>query len=248
MSALAPRAAVLLVLLAGSCAAKAAKPRPAAPPPPGAEAPLEPTVVAYGEYRDPLRPVNRAIFAFNHVVYRFLLIPLSKGYEKAAPKPVRRSISRFFDNLRTPIYLANHLLQLEAAAAGRTTARFLVNSTAGIGGLYDPARDWLGFEREESHLSDTMARYGIGYGVYLVLPVLGPSDLRGGVSLGVETFMSPIPYVLGNPESTAVRGFDSFQEFAPYAERYETLRRKAEDPYIFFRNLHLQGVQRDAAY
>lgn len=247
MRAFSPRAALLLVVLAGGCAAKAAKPKPPLPPAPGAETPVEPAVVSYRDYRDPLRPLNRGIFAFNHVVYRFLLIPLSKGYQKA-PKPVRRGIFRFFDNLRAPIYLVNHLLQLEGAAAGRTTARFLVNSTAGVGGLFDPARDWVGFEREPAHLSDTMAHYGLGYGVYLVLPLLGPSDLRSGVSMGAEIFLSPIPYLLGRPESTAVRGFESFQGFAPYAERYETLRRKAEDPYIFFRNLHLQGVQRDAAY
>lgn len=237
------RAASLLLagLLAGGCASTARKPPPERGVPP-------PTVVGYPERRDPLMRINRAVFAFNHVAYRFLLIPLSKGYNKAVPAPARRSVARFFHNLYTPLYAANHLLQLKPKAAGRSLARFVVNSTAGLGGLFDPARAWPGYEREEAHLKDTLARYGVGYGAYLVLPIAGPSDLREGLSILAEAFASPIPYLLGEPESSLVRAFDSFQVFAPYAETYETLRSKSEDPYTFFRNLHLQGLERDADY
>ena len=206
----------------------------------------EPTVVGAPRARDPLIWLNRGVFAFNDVAYRFALIPLAKGYNKV-PRAARRGVGNFFHNLRSPVYFLNHALQLRAARAGRTLGRLVVNSTAGIGGLFDPADAWLGWEREESHLHNTLASYGAGYGLYLVLPLLGPSDLRSGVSIGAESFLSPIPYVLGDPEGMALRAFDPFQEFTPRADDYLTLRAKAEDPYIFFRNLHLQGIQRDAA-
>lgn len=229
--------ALLLVGLACGCATTEVR-RPAAD---------EPLVVGYPAPRDPLIKLNRAVFAFNDRAYRWALIPLAKGYEKA-PRPARRAVARFFWNLETPVYLASRLLRLEPRAAGKTLARFLVNSTAGIGGLFDPAAAWIGWEREPARLSDALAKYGVGYGAYLVLPLLGPADLRGAAALGGEFFLSPIPYLLGQPESSLVRGFGSFSEFAPQWERYERLRDESEDPYLFFRNLHLQGARRDAEY
>lgn len=235
------RGLLLAGLLASGCASTARRPpaEPGVPPP---------TVVGFEDYRDPLIHLNRAIFAFNHVAYRFLLIPLSKGYRKGVPEPARKSVARFFHNLYTPLYAANQLLQLRPKATGKSLTRFVVNSTAGLGGLFDPARAWPGYEREESHFKDTLARYGVGYGAYLVLPIAGPSDLREGVSILAEVFANPIPYLIGEPEASATRAFDSFQVFTPYAETYETLRAKSADPYTYFRNLHLQGLERDAAY
>jgi phospholipid-binding lipoprotein MlaA len=212
------------------------------------EAAIEPTVVSYPEYRDPLIWVNRGIFAFNDVAYRFLLIPLGKGYVKVVPDPVQRSVGNFFYNLKMPVYAVNHLLQLEPEPLGRNLLRFGINTTVGLLGLFDPARAWWGLEREETDFEETLARYGAGYGIYLVLPVFGPSDLRGGASLVVDHFLNPIVYLTEDPEKTVIQGYDFFQAYAPGAERYETLRRKSDDPYTFFRNLYLQGVQRDAEY
>jgi phospholipid-binding lipoprotein MlaA len=223
----------------------ARRPAPAAP---ATEPALEPTVVGYPEYRDPLIWLNRGIFAFNDVTYRYLLIPLGKGYEWAVPGPVRSSVDNFFYNLKMPVYAVNHLLQLEPEPLGRNLLRFGINSTVGVLGLFDPARAWWGLNRAETDFDETLAGYGAGYGIYLVLPVFGPSDLRHGASLVVDHFLNPVIYLTGAPESTAIQSFDFFQAYAPEAERYETLRRKSEEPYIFFRNLYLQGVQRDADY
>lgn len=209
---------------------------------------IEPTVVSYPEYRDPLIWVNRGIFAFNDVTYRFLLIPAGKGYKKVVPDPVRKSVGNFFYNIKTPVYAVNHLLQLRPRPMGRDLMRFGINTTVGVAGLFDPARAWFDLKREETHFEETLARYGAGYGIYLVLPIFGPSDVRNGTSIVVDHFLNPVTYLLENPERSVVQGFDSFQQFAPGAERYETLRRKTDDPYIFFRNLYLQGVQRDAEY
>jgi phospholipid-binding lipoprotein MlaA len=209
---------------------------------------IEPTVVGYPDYRDPLIRVNRAIFAFNDITYRYLLIPLGKGYVRVIPDPVHRSVGNFFYNIKTPVYAVNHLLQLKPKPLGRNLLRFAINTTVGLLGLFDPAKAWWGLERAEADFEATLARYGAGYGIYLVLPVFGPSDLRNSASIVADYFLNPIVYLTENPERIAIQGYDFFQAYAPGAEQYETLRRKSDDPYIFFRNLHLQGVQRDVDY
>lgn len=209
---------------------------------------IEPTVVSYPDYRDPLIWVNRGIFAFNDVTYRFLLIPLSKGYIRVIPDPVRKSVSNFFHNIKTPISIVNHLLQFDPKALGTDLARFGINTTVGLLGVFDPAKAWWDIEKAETDFEKTLARYGAGYGIYLVLPIFGPSDLRNSASIVVDYFLNPITYLTGDPERSAIQGYDFFQEYAPRAEQYETIRRKSEDPYLFFRNLYLQGVQRDADY
>jgi phospholipid-binding lipoprotein MlaA len=209
---------------------------------------IEPTVVGYPEPRDPLMALNRAIFAFNDVVYRYVLIPLSRLYVQVVPAPVRTGIRNFFYNLRAPIYVVNHLLQGNPGPAGRNVLRFAINATIGLFGLFDPARAWFNLEREDTNFTATLSRYGAGYGVYLVLPFIGPSDTRNAASLVVDYALHPIPRLADNPERAAIRGFDYFQEYAPSAEHYETLRGKVEDPYIFFRNLYIQGLQRDEEY
>jgi len=209
---------------------------------------LEPTVVSYPDYRDPLIWLNRGMFAVNDVTYRYLLIPLSTGYLRVIPAPVRSSVANFFYNIKMPVYAVNHLLQLEPQPLGRNLLRFVINSTVGLLGLFDPAQSHWNLARAETDFEATLAHYGAGYGIYLVLPLFGPSDLRNGSALVVDHFLNPIIYLSENPQRTIIQGYDFFQNYAPAAEGYETLRRKSDDPYIFFRNLYLQGVQRDADY
>ncbi|MCF7837619.1 MAG: VacJ family lipoprotein [Candidatus Marinimicrobia bacterium] len=209
---------------------------------------IEPHVVAHRDYRDPLLPFNRVLFTVNDALYRYMLIPVSRGYLWLVPDPVERSIGNFFQNLRTPLSAVNHLLQLQPGRMSTSTLRFAVNSTLGLLGLFDPATAWFGLEHRETGFDDTLAYYGLGYGLYLVLPLFGPSDLRDAANRVGSYFLSPIPYLTDEPVTTGLQGFDTLQDFAPAAENYRVLRRQSEDPYIFFRNLYLQGVQRDAAY
>lgn len=249
---------LLTVAIGSSCAAKSGQAKPRTAPTASASIdtaaalpglpPIEPTVVSAPQYRDPLIRVNRAIFAFNDVTYRYLLIPISTGYTKVVPKPARRSIGNFFHNVKTPIYVVNDLLQLKPRAFGRHLSRFVINSTVGIGGLFDPAKAWFKLDKTHTGFEDTLARYGAGYGIYLVLPLLGSSDLRNGPGRLADYFLNPIPYVTQEPETTGIMALDSLQDFAPGAEKYKKLRREVEDPYIFFRNLYLQGVERDAEH
>jgi len=219
----------------------------AADTPPLAGTDIEPNVVSYEEYHDPLIRFNRAMFAFNDVSYRHVLIPMARTYLHA-PAPLRTGIANFFNNIKTPIPLLNHLFQLQPGQAGIDLLRFVINSTVGVAGIFDPASAWWELEREDTGMSETLVRYGMNYGTYLVLPLVGPSNARDGGALLVDSFLNPLGYLLDNPESLVVRGFDNFQEFAPSASGYLELREQSDDLYIFMRNLHLQDIQRDAQF
>jgi phospholipid-binding lipoprotein MlaA len=208
------------------------------------------TVVSYeeSEYKDPLMGFNRAMFAFNDFSYRYVLIPVAKTYNYIAPQPVRTGVSNVFANIKAPIHIINHLLQWEPSKAGTTTARFLINTTVGIAGIFDPASAWFDLQKNETGFSDTLADYGSGYGSYLVLPFIGPSDLRSGTGVVADYFLNPIPYLTEQPDTTLIMAADAAQGFAPKAESYETLRAKSDDPYLFFRNMYLQGLLRDQQF
>lgn len=209
---------------------------------------VDPNVVSYEEYSDPLMPFNRAMFKFNDVVGRYVLIPVGKAYARAVPPVVDRRVDSFFDNVATPVYAVNELLQLDVKPAGTNLLRFGINTTVGLLGLFDPAKDWFGLERKPSDFADTLAHYDVGYGTYVVLPFFGPSDLRNTAARGVDYFFNPLPHVLESPNGFILLSYGWFHEFAGQAEDYETLLEETEDPYIFLRNLHLQRIQRDAAY
>lgn len=209
---------------------------------------IDPNVVSYDEYHDPLMPLNRFVFGFNEIVSRYALVPLGKGYARVVPDVVDRRVDNFFKNASSPISAVNHLVQAEPKRSGINLARFGINTTVGLLGLFDPAEAWFGLERDPTDFASTLAHYDVGYGTYLVLPFFGPSDLRNGAARIVDYYLHPIPYVLDNPEGFLVLSFGFFEEFAQNAESYEELMQESQDPYIFMRNLHLQAIQRDAAY
>lgn len=207
-----------------------------------------PTVVAHRDYHDPLIRVNRAMFAFNDVVYRYAMIPIAEGYQWLLPQSVRASIGNAFHNIKMPIRSINYLAQGKARAAGVDVMRFVINSTVGIAGLFDPAAKWFALEGSDNSFEQTVSHYGGGYGLYLVLPFLGPSDLRNGSAVIADYLLNPIPYMTSQPDTSLIMAADQLQSFGPQASRYEKLRAKSDDPYLFFRNLYLQSVQRDAAH
>jgi len=207
-----------------------------------------PNVVSYDDYRVPLIGYNRVMFAVNDRLYRYALIPAAKGYRWIAPDPVERSVARVYNNLKTPGRAFNHLLQLNPGAAKTNLFRLGINTTIGLLGLFDPANAWFDLEPAETDLDDTLAGWGAGYGVYVVWPVLGPSDVRNSLSQVGSYFLDPVIYLTENPATITIQGFEYLQDFAPDADRYSELRKQSDDPYLFFRNLYLQGSQRDAHY
>jgi len=199
-------------------------------------------------FTDPLEWLNRPIFAFNDVLYRYFLIPISHGYQKIVPAPVQTGISHFFANLREPINGINNLLQGNGTALGHNVSRLLINSTIGILGLFDPAKAWFGIEPKVEHINDTLRNYDLGYGSYLVLPFLGSSDIRNGFSTIAESIVSPVHQISDNPQTYYLQVVDGLHQAVPRLITYEALRQNKEDPYAFFRNLYMQGVLRDQQF
>lgn len=240
---------LLLAALLSACASSPKAAPESAPQPDVLQGTGEtPVLVSYEEPDDPWMPFNRAVFGFNDVSYRYVFIPIARGYDWITPEPVQNALGRFFHNLAMPVRLINHLLQWEIKGSGTNLARFGINSTLGLAGFFDPATHWFEMERADTDFSRTLYRYGSGQGNYVVLPFIGPSDVRGGVGRVVDAFLHPVPYLLNSPEQTIVRGVDILQDQAPTLLNYEELRNQSEDPYRFFRNLYLQSEQRDDDY
>jgi phospholipid-binding lipoprotein MlaA len=131
---------------------------------------------------DPLEGLNRGIFEFNRVVDGVLIKPAAQIYRGVLPQQAQDSVRSFLRNLRSPVILANDVLQGDMDRAGSTIGRFLVNTTLGIGGLFDVASE-LGMPFHDEDFGQTLAVWGVGEGPYLVLPLLGPSNPRDAVGL-----------------------------------------------------------------
>jgi phospholipid-binding lipoprotein MlaA len=141
--------------------------------------------------RDPLEKVNRKIWNVDMFADRHVLKPIAKGYRAVAPRPVRQGFSNFFANLTEPWSLVNNVLQGHAKRAGRNLKRFLVNTTIGIGGFLDHASK-IGISPANEDFGQTLARYGVNGGPYVVLPLLGPSTMRDAVGSGVAYLADPL--------------------------------------------------------
>ena len=126
---------------------------------------------------DPFEGWNRAMFSFNQKADKYVLKPVAEGYQAVTPAPVRKGVSNFFNNLGEPITAVNSVLQAKPGKAARSLTRFVFNTTFGLLGLFDVAGA-MGIERENEDLGQTLAYWGVGSGPYLVLPILGPTNLR----------------------------------------------------------------------
>lgn len=145
-------------------------------------------------FPDPWERTNRGMLAFNNQVDRYLLNPITAAYGFVFPGPVKRAIRRAVENVDEPSTMINDILQLEWGDSLRCAARLLVNSTVGIGGLFDPASRW-GLRPHRSDFGQTLALAGTPSGPYLVLPVVGPNTVRGGTGYLLDSFTRPSFYV-----------------------------------------------------
>lgn len=147
-------------------------------------------IAEYERANDPLEPLNKAVFKVNNAFDKALLRPVVKTYNKVIPKGPRKSLSNFLANLSAPYVMGNEILQGKPDQAGTMLLRFLVNSTIGIGGLFDPASK-MGLTKYDEDLGQTLAVWGIGSGPYLVLPFIGPSNLRDSAGIVGEFYLDP---------------------------------------------------------
>jgi len=190
---------------------------------------------------DPLQPLNRGIFWFNDKLYFYFLKPVAKGYRFVLPRPARASIRNVFVNLMTPIRAGNSLLQLNFRGFGTEIYRFVINTTFGIGGLFDPARSVAGVEKTVEDFGQTLGYYGVGHGFYLVLPVIGPSSLRDVSGNFVDSFAYPLRYTdLHSLEFAGIVLFDVETRLSLDRDTYEGIVHDAIDPYLFIRSAYAQ--------
>ena len=199
------------------------------------EEPTPPVAIA-----DPIEPVNRAIFVFNDKFYFWVAKPVAKGYNHVLNEDIRVSVRNFFHNLAAPIRVANNLLQGEFRATGTELARFAMNSTMGILGFFDVARDF-GIQRKNADLGQTLGRYGLGQGFYIVLPFLGPSSLRDGVGRIGDGFLDPVDYINPWEAALGVSAYRSENDVSLRLGAYEKLKSLSLDPYIALRDAYVQN-------
>ncbi|MBE0604438.1 MAG: VacJ family lipoprotein [Deltaproteobacteria bacterium] len=190
---------------------------------------------------DPIEPVNRAFFVFNEKAYYWVLKPVARGYNAVVAEGIRVSIRNFFNNLGTPARVANNLLQGNLRATGTELLRFAMNSTMGILGLFDTARDGFGIEQKDADLGQTLGKYGIGQGMYLVLPLLGPTTLRDGVGSLGDSYLDPVTYVDPWEAELGLRSYRAENDISLRLGMYEELTGAAVDPYISVRDFYIQN-------
>jgi phospholipid-binding lipoprotein MlaA len=196
---------------------------------------------AVKEDYDPWENFNQKMFSFNRQVDKYVVKPAARAYDVVMPAPWQALISRGLDNLRFPARLVNNLLQRKWEGAGRETARFLINSTAGIGGIFDPAGDYFGIEASKADFGQTLGKWGIGPGPYLVLPLLPPLTLRDGLGLGVDTAANPLSYYAPVVwDGLGIQAGETVNERAMNIDRYQGFEDSVLDMYSAVRDAYLR--------
>ena len=189
---------------------------------------------------DPLEPVNRKVLVFNYVADTAVLRPAARVYERVVPRFLRNRVRRFIDNLDEPRTALNQLLQGRPGAAASDAARFIVNTTVGLGGLFDPAAA-AGLERHREDFGQTLGRWGVPSGPYLVLPVIGSSTLRDGAAKLVDAVTSPTMLL----ERRSVRVGIGAVDRVDARSRQPAAGDMGEDPYAYLRAAHMRERRAD---
>lgn len=188
---------------------------------------------------DPLEPLNRIFFSFNEVVDTFLLRPVAWLYS-FSPDPVKTGVRNVLRNLKSPVTMLNHGLQGEMTEAATTVGRFAVNSTVGLLGLWDPADEWLQWKHRPADFGQTLHGYGLGNGPFLMLPLLGPTNLRDGVGTGVDSFADPLMYVLNDNARLGLTGANVLSRRESLLIPLDELRAGSVDYYTALRSSQQQ--------
>ena len=206
------------------------------------------------ESKECFEKVSRGIFKFNHALDGAIFKPVAKGYRKL-PVPIRKGTSNVVDNLRSLLTFSNNVLQGDIREAGNTAGRFVINSTVGILGIWDPAAAMGLAEKPREDFGQTLGRWGSGTGCYFVLPILGPTTARDAVGLVGNVFLDPIYQVTHNTETNFLIGNNNYQEHNYYffrgtdgvdfraknIESFDNVEENAIDLYATVKSLYLQN-------
>ncbi|MEJ8846536.1 VacJ family lipoprotein [Variovorax rhizosphaerae] len=193
---------------------------------------------------DPFEPFNRAVFRFNDALDEAVLIPAARAYRAALPQPVRTGVGNFFNNIGDVWNFANSVMQLRAEHSAQTFMRLNVNTVFGLGGILDVATE-LGIERHREDFGQTLGRWGVPPGPYIMLPVLGPSTVRDTAALLVDLNgdgVAAIRPVAARDISYIIRVVDARAQFLRASQ---FLGDAALDKYSFTRDIWLQRRQAD---
>jgi phospholipid-binding lipoprotein MlaA len=195
---------------------------------------------------DPFEDVNRTIFDVNDFLDRLLFRPLAELYRATIPPEVRDRVTNILSNMKEPVILANNLLQGEVTRAGVTAERFAINTTIGIGGAFDWANDWKLYQ-QEGDFGQTLYTWGIGPGPYIVIPILGPSNVRDAIGMGIDDTASPWQYLVSLRSSEAYwdyefiyNGMDGVTKREQNIEGLDALRKGSLDFYAQMRSVYWQ--------
>jgi len=188
--------------------------------------------------KDPYESVNRKIFSFNDTLDTYALKPAAKAYNAVLPSPIRTGIHNFFGNFSDAWSAVNQLLQGKPSDAGEMTLRVLTNTTIGIAGIFDPATS-LGFERRSEDLGQTLGRWGIQPGPYLVLPLFGSSDIRDALTLPADTYVTPALLVPSTWQKLGVDTVGVIDTRAGLLGASQMLDELAFDRYTFMRDAYI---------
>ncbi|WNJ98633.1 VacJ family lipoprotein [Thalassospiraceae bacterium LMO-JJ14] len=197
--------------------------------------------------KDPFEGVNRVTSGFNRVLRGAVVDPLVDGYQAVTPEPMQNSISNIFSNLSEPVTAVSSLLQGDNENAKTATNRFIINSTIGLGGINDPATG-MGMEQRREDMGQAMATNGVKPGPHIVLPLLGPSNLRDATGDILTGFASPLPL--------AVHAADSGVTYSKYQDDINAVGSTSLDPYVAEREAYEQhreyvvnnGIANDADF
>jgi phospholipid-binding lipoprotein MlaA len=195
---------------------------------------------------DPFEPVNRVIFDVNDFLDRLLIRPLAELYRAMIPPGVRDRVTDILSNMREPVIFANNLMQGQFTRASVTAERFAINTTIGVGGMFDWANDWKLYQ-QTGDFGQTLHSWGVGSGPYLVLPLLGPSNIRDAIGLGVDSVMTPWQYLARNGSSETYwdfqyvdNGMDGITKREENIEGVDALRQGSLDFYAQMRSVYRQ--------
>jgi phospholipid-binding lipoprotein MlaA len=196
---------------------------------------------------DPWEGLNRNLFAVHETVDKAVLGPVARGYRAITPQPVRHGVLNFLRNLRAPVIFVNDVLQGELGRAGTTAARFGLNTTVGIAGVFDPATS-AGLERHDEDFGQTLAVWGVDTGPYLFVPLLGPTTVRDGAGRIVDIAFDPLTWAEFDEADEVQLGRTILTGVAArelVIETVDDIRRDSLDPYVTIRTSY--GLLRQSA-
>jgi len=192
------------------------------------------------EVADPLEPLNRLMFSVNDTLYFWIVKPCVGTYKAVVPEPARIGVRNFFQNLTTPVRYVNCLLQGKGDDADTELRRFLVNTTEGILGFGDPARDKYELQPVQEDLGQTLAVHGIDQGFYIVWPLFGPSNVRDSLGMAGDMFLNPVRYVKPTETSIYISAGKGINEGSFHVGEYEDFKSASLEPYIAMREAYIQ--------